>query len=397
MSAAQARGATHATLHFDRGEYRARVDRAVHALAAQNLDAILLFAPESHYYLCGYDTFGFAMFQCLILQASGDLDLFTRAPDLRQAQQTSTLGEDRIHVWIDRERVNPAEQLIALLESLGLSGKRLGVETRTVGLTAWNWRALEQAFDDRVTLVEASDLVSLLRRDKSAREIAYHRKAAELADDALDAALAITTAGAYEGDILAAMQGAVFRGGGDYAGNEFIIGSAQAALLCRYRSGRRHLCERDQLTLEWAGAYRRYHAAMMRTLVIGRASEAHKRMHRAAVEALEACEAAMRPDAPMGDVFDAHARVLDEHGFGHARLNACGYGMGAVYNPIWVDFPMFFEGNPLPMKAGNVFFLHMILMDSDNGLAMCVGHSVLVTGQGVERLSRHSLDLVALA
>ena len=396
MSAGEAPGPGSAVLHFTRDEYRARVDRAARALAERHLDGILLFAPESHYYLCGYDTFGFAMFQCLILDVDGALHLFTRAPDLRQAQQTSTLDVDRIHIWADHEGVDPAEQLMALLEALGLSGKRLGVETRTVGLTAWNWRALEQALGDRITLVEASELVSGLRRRKSAREIEYHRKAAALADDALDAALATTGAGAYEGDILAAMQGAVFRGGGDYAGNEFIIGSGQAALLCRYRSGRRHLSAQDQLTLEWAGAYRRYHAAMMRTIVIGRASEIQKHMHGAAVEALEACESAVRPGAPMGDVFDVHARVLDHHGYGHARLNACGYALGAVFNPIWVDFPMFVEGNPLPMHPGNVFFLHMILMDADSGLAMCKGHSVLVTDSGVERLSRHSLDLVEL-
>ena len=394
MSAAHEHCATGAILHFTRDEYRARVDRAVRALAEQKLDGILLFAPESHYYLCGYDTFGFAMFQCLILTANGDLDLFTRAPDLRQAQQTSTLDDDRIHIWVDRDGVDPAEQLMTLLDTLGLSDRRLGVETRTVGLTAYNWRQLEQALGPRIELVEASDLVGLLRRDKSDSEIAYHRRAASLADDALDAALAITTAGAYEGDILAAMQGAVFRGGGDYAGNEFIVGSSQAALLCRYRSGRRHLSGQDQLTLEWAGAYRRYHAAMMRTLIVGKAPDVQKRMHAAALEAMQACEAAMRPGAPMGDVFAAHARIFDSHGFAHARLNACGYGLGAVYNPIWVDFPMFFEGNTLPMAAGNVFFLHMILMDSDTGLAMCQGHSVLVTEQRVERLSRHPLDLV---
>ena len=190
------------------------------------------------------------------------------------------------------------------------------------------------------------------------------------------------------------MQGAVFRGGGDYAGNEFILGSGEGALLCRYYSGRRNLDPQDQMTLEWSGAWRRYHAAMMRTLIVGRANDSQKRMHAAAVEALEACEAAIRPGDPMGNVFDAHARVFDAHGLAHARLNACGYGMGAIYNPIWVDFPMFYQGNPLLMEAGNVYFLHMILMDSDAGLAMCWGHSVLVTETGVERLSRHSLDLV---
>jgi len=380
-------------LHFSPEEFATRVKRATEAMAGRGLDALLLFAPESHYWLTGYDTFGFAMFQCLVLGTDGEAHLLTRAPDLHQALHTSTLSEAQIHVWVDRQGMNPGDDLRGLLAGLGLLGKRLGVETDTVGLTARNWDMVRDALPGE-RLEDASDLIRGLRRQKSPAEIACHRRAAMLADDALDAALAETRAGAFEGDILAAMQGAVFKGGGDYAGNEFILGSGPGALLCRYHSGRRHLDAQDQMTLEWAGAWRLYHAAMMRTLVIGKANDTQKRMHTAAVEALEACEAAIRPGAPMGDVFDAHARVFDAHGLSHARLNACGYGMGAIFGPIWVDFPMFYRGNPLLMQAGNVYFLHMILMDSDAGLAMCWGQSVLVTETGVERLSRHPLDLV---
>ena len=96
-----------------------------------------------------------------------------------------------------------------------------------------------EAFDQ--TLINGDSIISQLRQDKSLGELKVHRRDATLSDDALDAALAATRAGAFEGDILADMQGAVFRGGGDYAGNEFIIGSDQRALLCRYASGRRHL------------------------------------------------------------------------------------------------------------------------------------------------------------
>ncbi|MEM7508663.1 MAG: Xaa-Pro peptidase family protein [Pseudomonadota bacterium] len=378
--------------HFDRAEYDRRRARAEQALAQQGLDAVLLFAPESQYWLTGYDTFGFAMFQCLVLTAAGETHLLTRMPDLRQARHTSILAEDQIHIWTEVEGANPADNLSDLLNALGLAGKRVGIETDTAGLTARNYQRVIAALGEG--LVEASDLVRTLRRVKSPAEIACHRRAAALSDNALDAAISGTRAGAFEGDILAEMQGAVFRGGGDYAGNEFIIGSGQGALLCRYYSGRRHLDPQDQLTLEWSGAYARYHAAMMRTLVVGRANEAQRRMHAATVEALQACEDAIRPGEPMGTVFDAHARIFDAHGLGHARLQACGYGMGAVYNPIWVDFPMFYQGNPTLMQADQVFFLHMILMDSEAGLAMCWGHSVLVTERGAERLSRSSLDLV---
>ncbi len=377
-------------LHFTPAEYAARQAKARAALQAQGLDAILMFAPESHFWMSGYDTFGFAMFQCMVLTARGELHLLTRTPDLRQALYTSTLGPDQIHIWPDIEGARPAEDLAKLLSDLGVAGP-IGYESDTVGLTNRTGRALHAAIPG---LIDASELIRALRRVKSPAEIEMHRRAAQLSDDALDQAIALAHPGAFEGDILAAMQGAVFKGGGDYAGNEFILGSGPGALLCRYYSGRRHLSANDQLTLEWSGAYARYHAAMMRTLIIGAPSTHHRRMHEAAVEALEACEQAIRPGAPMGDVYDAHARVFDARGLGHARLKACGYAMGAVYNPIWVDFPMFYEGNPLIMQEGQVFFLHMILMDSDAGQAMTLGHSVLVKTDGIERLSRHGLDLL---
>ena len=379
------------TLHFTDDEFARRQAAARAALSEQGLDAVLLFAPESHFWLCGYDTFGFSMFQCMVLTARGDLHLLTRMPDLRQARYTSTLNEDQIHIWPEFQGANPVNDLKQLLSDLDVGARRIGYESQTAGLTDYNGRLLRDAWPD---LIDASDLIRSLRRLKSPAEIEMHRRAAALSDDALDAAIAATRPGAFEGDILADMQGAVFRGGGDYAGNEFIIGSGPGALLCRYFSGRRHLDAQDQLTLEWSGTFARYHAAMMRTLIVGQADDTHRRLHDAAAEALVACETAIRPGAPMGDVYAAHADVFDRRGLSHARLQACGYGMGAVFNPIWVDFPMFYEGNPLIMQENQVFFLHMVLMDSDSGHAMTLGHSVLVTETGCERLSRHAPDLV---
>ncbi len=75
-------------LHFPREEFQTWLAAARAALAARELDGILLFAPESHFYLSGYDTFGFAMFQCMVLPGAGELQLLTRAPDLRQARHT---------------------------------------------------------------------------------------------------------------------------------------------------------------------------------------------------------------------------------------------------------------------------------------------------------------------
>ena len=379
-------------IHFSPEEMAGRRQRAAAAIRDAGLDALLCFKQESMYWLTGYDSFGFSLFQCLIADADGGVTLLTRLPDLRQARHTSNIED--IRIWKDTEGMNPARDLWVLLDELGLGSARLGVEFDSYGLKAHAWRLVEAELAGRCSLVDASTLIDRLRTVKSPKEIEYARRAASLADDAWDEAVRLARPGAFEGDILAAMQGAVFRGGGDYAGNEFIIGSGAGALLCRYFTGRRHLDAEDQLTLEFAGAYRRYHAAMMRTLLTGRAHPEHVSMHAACADALRACMEAVRPGRPMGEVFAAHARIMDAAGLREHRLNACGYGMGAVYNPIWSDLPMFYEGNPLEMQAGNVFFLHMIVMNSDSGRAMTLGHSVLVTDAGCECLSRSSLDLV---
>ena len=63
----------------------------------------------------------------------------------------------------------------------------------------------------------------------------------------------------------------------------------------------------------------------------------------------------------------------------------------------WMDVPpMIFNGNPLIIKPGMVFFTHMILMDSNNQLAMNLGETYLVTESGNERVGKQKLDLVIL-
>ena len=379
-------------LHFSSEEFAQRSRRTMEALKNRNLDGLLMFRQESMYYLSGYDSFGYVFFQCLYLSADGRLMLLTRAPDLRQARHTSNLED--IRIWTDGPDADPAMQLKHILEEFGCKGQRLGVEYDAYGLTAKNGKLLEAALSGFCTLEDASDLVSRLRVVKSAAELEYVCRAAELADRAYDEAYRLAGPGADEGDILAAMQGVIFSGDGDYPGNEFIIGSGKDALLCRYKSGRRKLDPQDQLTLEWAAAYRHYHAAMMRTIPIGQATQLHKKMHTVTIDAMDACLEALKPGRPIGEVFDAYAHVCDAAGMRNHRLNATGYSLGTTFAPNWMDWPMFYHGNPVIAAENMVFFLHMILMDSETNHAMCFGHTVVVTDTGCEVLSKRSLELV---
>lgn len=382
-------------LHFPQAEFADRRARACAALEAAGLDGLLCFRQESMYWLTGYDTFGYVYFQCLFLGSDGRMMLLTRSADLRQAWLTSNIED--VRVWEDREGANPAEELREILRCFGCAGKRLGVELEAYGLTARNGMRLESAFEGFCPLLDASELISRLRLVKSEAEIAYVRKASELADAAFEAACKELRPGAFEGDVLGAMQDAVFRGGGDYSGNEFVIGSGDHALLCRYQTGRRHLDDNDQITLEWAGVYRRYHSALMRTVRVGPPPERQKEMGRVAVEAVHAVEEALKPGNTFADGFDAHARTLDRFGYQAHRLNACGYSLGTTFAPNWMDWPMLYRDNPVVIRPGMVIFVHIIIMNSDDGLAMCPGRASLITERGVEPLSRLPLEFPVVA
>jgi len=55
---------------------------------------------------------------------------------------------------------------------------------------------------------------------------------------------------------------------------------------------------------------------------------------------------------------------------------------------------MLYTDNPVILEPDMVFFMHMILMDSDNQLAMNLGETYLLTNSGSERLGKKKLDLV---
>jgi Xaa-Pro dipeptidase len=379
-------------VHFTLEEFSNRKSKVITELKKQNLDGLLMFRQESMYWLTGYDTFGYVYFQCLVLTTKGDLVLLTREPDLRQAQNTSIIKD--IRIWVDKDNAKPSDELKNILSELGLEKSNLGIEYEAYGLTGRNAIRLNDTLKNFANLYDKSELVSCFRVVKSDSEIVLVRKAAKLADDAMEIAWKYARAGQSEAKILAEMQKIIFEGGGDYPANEFIIGSGKNALLCRYQSEKQILQSTDQLSIEWAGTYKHYHSCLFRTILIGKVNDKQKKMYAACIKALSACEQKLKPGNKAGDVFDAHAEVFDRLDYKKSRMNACGYSLGTTFSPNWMDWPMLYNGNPHTIQPGNVFFMHMILMDSENQLAMNLGETYLVTEKGNERLGKKKLDLV---
>ena len=372
-------------LHFERSEYEARIETTCARMAALGLDGLILFRQESMYYLTGYDTSGYSMFQGGYLGADGRTALLTRTADRLQSKLTS-IFED-IRIWYDSEDASPGDDLRNMLEDYGCRGKRLGIEYHAYGLTGLRAKMVDTALEGFCELVEATDLVREVRLVKSDAELAFVRKAGVLCDAILDVSIAKTRPGTSVKAVYADMMQALIAGGGDPTASRWPMGSGEAAMFGRYHTGDEIVTAQDQVVFEPAAAYRHYHACMMYNIVTGQLPAKQADMNKACAEAIDACQAVLKPGTTVGELFDTHKRTLEKAGFGDAALAACGYTLGASYPPSWMDWPMLWADNPQVIEAGMVFFMHMILFDKDAGLSMCIGETAIVTEGECERVN----------
>ena len=132
-------------LHFSKEEFSKRKQDVLKSMKEQNLDALLMFRQESMYWLTGYDTFGYVFFQTLVLDQKGNVILLTRAPDLRQAQNTSNIQD--IRIWVDKDGINPIDDLKIILDELDLKNKNIGIEYEAYGMTGRNALRLNKSLN----------------------------------------------------------------------------------------------------------------------------------------------------------------------------------------------------------------------------------------------------------
>lgn len=382
-------------LRFPEPEYRTRQARTRALMAARGLDAMLLFAQESHFWLTGYDTAGYVFFQAgLITADDGPTTVLTRTPDKRQAETNSLY--DEVRIWLNAEAANPALDLRAILEERGLRGGRVGIEYATHGLTAANGRLVDAALAGFCATEDASDIIRGQRLVKSRAELEMMRAAGELADRATQAAIDIARPGVFDTALSGAAVTAMLAAGGDLPSGGPLVNVGPRALFGRGIGGARRIAEQDQVLIELAGSACRYHVVVEHTVAVGPLDPRQQSQMGVAIEALERIKDAALPGVRLGTLDDIHRAVLDGAGFAHARYAACGYALGCTFKPTWMDVPpMIYTGNPLALEPGMVFFVHIMIPDARTGLVAGVGQTFAIgaDGEGVETFSRLPLQL----
>ena len=365
-------------IHFSREEFSKRQKKTRKLLQELELDGLLIFKIEDMYWLTGYESDGFCIFGTMFIGTDGALTHLARPADLGNLSYSSICEDIRISP--DTEGSTRAKHIKDMLRSLGMEGKKIGIQVDTMGLTPRLFLEIKEILDGWCNLAVAPDFIRVLRLVKSPQELSYFRKAGEIMDIVMDKVIEVTYPGAFEGDIYATFYDTLFRLDADLPAHIPPFGSGDSALNLRYTTKRKNVSENDQVTLELGLGYRHYHVACMGVVLTGpEINDRHLKMHKTSVIALDAVQAALRPGTTVGELFDIYKATLEEHNEHDAVLTVAGYTMGAMWPPTWMEEPLIFEGNPLVLEENMTFFTHMILNDRETGLSMAVGETAIIT------------------
>lgn len=383
--------------NFETPEYLARVARTRAEMARRGLDALVVVDPSNMSWLSGYDGWSFYVHQAVVLALEGEPLWWGRGMDALGARRTVFMADDRIRgyddVLVQNPERHPMRDLAAVLDELGLSRARLGVELDNYYYTAAAHRTLSEALPE-ARLLDATGLVNWQRAVKSPREIEYMRRAARIVEAMHARILEVAEPGVPKNRLVAEIYRAGIEGAdghwGDYPAIVPMAPSGMDATAPHLTWDDRPLRRGEATFFEIAGAHRRYQCPQSRTLFLGEAPDKYRRATEAVLEATEAGLGRARPGARAGEVADAFNATLNRHGF--RKDSRCGYAIGISYPPDWGERTISFRhGDMTVLEPGMTFHFMPALWLDDGGLE--ITEPILVTETGHERLCRTPAEL----
>jgi Xaa-Pro dipeptidase len=371
------------TLPFGPEEYQRRLDGARRGMATRGVDMLLVTTPENVTYLTGYETIGYSSFLCLLVLPDRDPVLIVREMELEVARRTT---------WLDSfatvgDTDDPVARTRAVVAEHAPAGVAAGLEQSTPFLAPNTWlRLRDEALAGR-SARDCSGLVEDLRRIKSPAEVAYIRRACELAGTGMTAAVAAARAGATENQVASAAFVAMIGGGSDFLATDPIVTSGPRARVAHTTFANRTLADGDEVLVELGACQRRYFGALMRTLVVGRADATLRSLEAVVREALDKALAAIRPGATCGEVDAAGRDTIAAAGFDGGFRKRTGYSIGVAYAPDWGEghVASLRAGDRRELEPGMVFHVVPAIRLPERCLGM--SETVLVTGSGHEVLT----------
>ncbi len=381
----------HDRLAFSPEEYVRRYDNIQRAMAASDLDALLVRGPENITYFSGYETPGYYKYHCVVVPRDGEPVFLVR--DFEWINSPEFAWSTQIAKVFDWD--HPPSVTANVLQQLGLgAGKRIGVEKQGFFYTVDEHETLARQLPDN-TFVDATQILWDTRMVKSPDEVEVMRKSARLVDMAMHAGWDAARPGASADQVGAIVNKTLIENGGEYMGLPPFILGGERTCLPHQTGGDVPLADDDLMYFEISASKHRYTAALMRTIFIGNPKDEWRRVADAVIGAVQAAMETIRPGATPHEADTAARAVTQAAGFGDYHRNRLGYSIGVSYPPDWGEGEIISlrQDEHRPLQVGMTFHMPpLCLKYREFGIGF--SESIVVTETGCERLSEIPCEVV---
>jgi len=356
---------------------RARLDKLTALLSTSKLDAVVLNPGPTLTYLTGQQFH--LMERPVVLFVAPGRDPAIVLPELEALKaeqfpykaQAFAYGENPSE-WDDVFR--------RAVQSLGLDGRKIGVEPRSLRLLEFHH---VKAGAPEADFPDASEALAQLRLRKDKAEVETMRHAVKSAQDALEATIPFIKIGVTEREIAGELVIQLLKHGSDpelpFAP---IVSSGPNAANAHASPSDRRLQAGDMLVVDWGAAYNHYVSDLTRTFAVGEVDAEWEKIHEIVQEANAAGRAAGKPGVPCATVDIAAREVIEKAGYGKYFNHRTGHGIGMEVH----EDPYMRGDNMQVLEPGMAYTVEPgIYLTGRNGVR--VEDNMVITETGAESLS----------
>lgn len=362
-------------------EYERRISELRGRIIERHLDAVVITDPENIMYLTDYQTTGYSFFQALVVPLEDEPFMITRA-----------LEESNIHArtWVERTRPYPdtgdaIQTLVDALREFGMSKKRIGYERNSYFFPAYQQDTIHTTLTE-AKLLDCFGIVEQGRICKSAAEIDIMRRAALATEAGMKAGIEACQAGVTENEIGGAISAAMFRAGGETPAVMPYVTSGPRTMIGHATWEGRTVKPGEHIFLEVGGCYRRYHTAMMRTVILGELSDSMYKAQETMKQALAAVHDYLQPGMTVSDVDNMIRNIISHNEVGARLVTRSGYSIGIAFPPSWDEgyIVSLKQGDSTVLKEGMTFHIIPWMWGVDGDKTCGISDTIVVTSEGCE-------------
>lgn len=286
--------------------------------------------------------------------------------------------EDTDHPW--NILANAIKSRISTVSTIAIEKTHLTVD---------RYEALQDSFPHS-NFVQLDEKINEFRVIKEKSEIEKMRKAAALADYAIEVGVKEIAEGKTELEIVQKIEAAIKEKGYSMSFETTVLSGPKAASP-HGTPGDRKIQKGDFVLFDLGVIYEGYCSDITRTVAFGEISEEQRLIYETVKKSNEESIHAVKPGVRCMDLDKISRDIIEQAGYGKYYTHRLGHGLGISVH----EFPSVTGTNEMELKPGMVFTIEPGIYKPDVA-GVRIEDDVVVTEDGVEVLTKYPKELIIL-